>query len=131
MRTENFESGYRALLSSFTQQLHSVAPQDLEGTTKEVMFGINALIAEHQQEIVDIQQRYAPRYKNTLLVAGIVAAATFLPALAPLVGSAVPLLAGGGVAASYAKDKLQEHADRRQARSSLLGVLAAADPKAK
>jgi hypothetical protein len=128
-RGENRE--FRERLQSFAQQLHSVSPQDLEGTTKEVMFGINALIAEHQQEIVDIQRRYAPKYKNALLVAGIVSAATFLPALAPLLGAAVPLLASGGVAASYVKDKLQERADRRQARSSLLGVLAAAAPKEK
>lgn len=125
-RGENRE--FRRRLQVFTQQLHSVSPQDLEGTTKEVMFGINNLIAEHQQEILDIQRRYAPKYKNTLLM-GIVSAATFLPALAPLTGPAVPLLAGGGVAVSYVRDKLQERADRRQARSSLLGVLAAAAPK--
>jgi hypothetical protein len=125
-RGENRE--FRRRLKQFTEQLHSVAPQDFEATTKEVMVGINALIAEHQKEIGDIQARYAPKYKNTL-IAGVVSAATFLPALAPLVGPVVPLLAGGGVATAYVRDKLQERAERQKARSSLLGVLAAASPK--
>jgi|SRR5579859_301951 len=125
-RGENRE--FRRRLKQFTEQLHSVAPQDLEATTKEVMVGINALIAEHQREIGDIQARYAPKFKNTL-IAGVVSAAAFLPTLAPLVGSVVPLLAGGGVATAYVRDKLQERAERQKARSSLLGVLAAAAPR--
>jgi hypothetical protein len=121
---------FRSRLQGFTQQLHSVVPAELESTTREVIFGINALIAAHQQEILAIQRRYAPKYKNTLLM-GIVSAVCFLPALAPLTGPVVPLLAGGGVAVNYVREKLQERADKRQARSSLLGVLAATAPKAK
>jgi hypothetical protein len=126
-RGENHE--FRRRLQGFTQQLHSIAPEDLERTTKEVMFGLNALIAEHQSEILDIQRRYEPKYKTALLI-GIVSVATFLPALAPLTGPAVPLLASGSVAVAYLRDKLQERAERRRARSSLLGVLAAAAPRA-
>jgi hypothetical protein len=125
-RGENRE--FRHRLKQFTEQLHSVAPQDLEGTTKEVMLGINSLIAEHQKEIHDIQDRYAPKYKSILL-SGVVSAASFLPALAPILAPIVPVVAAGGVAASYARDKLQERAETKKARSSLLGVLAAAAPK--
>ena len=59
-RGENRE--FRRRLKQFTEQLHSVAPQDLEATTREVMSGINNLIAEHQRDIQDIQSRYAPKY---------------------------------------------------------------------
>lgn len=122
-RGENRE--LRRRLEGFTKQLHSISPGDVEATTREVMFGINALINEHQQEIEEIQRRYGPKYKNALLM-GLVSAATFLPVLTPLVGSLGPVLAGGGVAAGYVRDKLQELGDKRKARSSLLGVLAAA-----
>jgi hypothetical protein len=43
--------------------------------------------------MLDIQQRYASKYKNILLI-GLASAATFLPALAPLTGPILPLLAG-------------------------------------
>jgi hypothetical protein len=124
-RGENRE--FRRRLKQFTEQLHSVAPQDLEATTREVMSGINNLIAEHQRDIQDIQNRYAPKYKNALIM-GIVSAATFLPALAPIVGPVAPFLASGGVAAGYVRDKLQERAELEKARASLLGVLAATAP---
>jgi hypothetical protein len=125
-RGENRE--FRRRLKQFTEQLHSVSSQDLEATTKEVMFGVNALIAEHQKEILDIQDRYAPKYKNILLT-GIVSAASFLPALAPILTPVVPVVVAGSTAASYMRDKWQERAEKQKARTSLLGVLAAAAPK--
>jgi hypothetical protein len=114
---------FRLRLKQFTEQLHSVAPQDLEATTKEVMLGLNALIAEHQKEIRDIQDRYAPKYKHILLT-GVVSAASFLPALALILAPVVPIVAVGGAATGYVRDKLQERAEIKKARSSLLGVLA-------
>ena len=82
---------------------------------------------QHQKTIKDIEAKYSS--KNSIGVtlgtgaAILGTAAQFIPSLSVL-SVAAPVVTAGVVVANYSNTKLQEHAEKKLARRSLLGVLA-------
>ena len=137
LRRNREHAELREQLKHFTTQLASAGPTDLSSVTREVRHGLEAMIQLQQKAIADIERKYAPlRWKAMAGAAlGVAASASvsFLPALATVVGATAPvataILSAGGGAVAYTKELLGEAVEKRQARKSLLGMLAIAHSK--
>ncbi len=120
-------SFFRDELRKHTAMLSSAGVTDLDRVVREVTHGVESLVQKHQKTIKDIEAKYAS--KNTTEVslgAGAVilgAAAQFIPSLG-ILGMVPPIVASAGTVAKYAHNKLQERAEKKLVRRSLLGVLA-------
>lgn len=118
---------FRKELREHTAMLSAAGVTDLNRVVREVTHGVESLVQKHQKTIRDIEKKYSS--KNAMGVsfggAGVIlgAAAHFFPSLSVL-GLAAPVTGGGLAVANYAKEKFKEHAEKKLARRSLLGVLA-------
>ncbi len=118
---------FRNELRKHTALLSAADATDLDRVVREVMHGVESLVQQHQKTIKDIEAKYSS--KNSISVtlgtgaAILGTAAQFIPSLGVL-GVAAPVITAGGAVANYANTKLQEHAEKKLARRSLMGVLA-------
>lgn len=137
LRRNREHAGLREQLTKFTTQLASAGPADLSSVTREVRHGLEAMIQLQQKAIADIERKYAPpRWKAAAgATLGVAASAcvSFLPALATVVGATAPvataILSAAGGAVAYTNELIGEAVEKRQARKSLLGMLAIAHSK--
>jgi len=118
---------FRNELRKHTALLSAADATDLDRVVREVTHGIESLVQQHQKTIKDIEAKYSS--KNSIGVtlgtgaAILGTAAQFIPSLSVL-SVAAPVVTAGVVVANYSNTKLQEHAEKKLARRSLLGVLA-------
>lgn len=137
LRRNREHAELREQLKRFTAQLTAAETADLSSITREVRHGLGVMIQLQQKAIADIERKYSPaKWKavagatlGTVAVAGM----SFLPALAAVVGVTAPvataILTIGGGAVTYTKELVGEAVEKRQARRSLLGMLAIAHAK--
>lgn len=127
----------REELNKYTAQLAGGSAIDTNDMVREVSFGLASLVQRQQKAMSDIERKYEPKKMAAYLGGGsglaMAAAAAFLPSLSPLLGVAIPVAAaaaavGGGVL-GFGKEKIGEHVEKRQAESSMLGVLATVRPR--
>lgn len=120
---------FRRQLGEHTRTLSLAGTAELDRVVREVCHAINAMVQSHQKTIGEIEAKYAPKYAATWLTGstgvGLGVGAMFLPMLSVL-GPAPPLAAGVAMLGKLGVDKLHESAERRRARSSMMGVLASA-----
>jgi hypothetical protein len=118
---------FRKELSEYTKVLFTAGVQEIDRVVIEISHGIDAMVQKHQKTILDIEKKYAPKYQATWFIGGssvaLGTAAMFLPTLG-LLGPVAPLVAGAALVGKLSNDKVQEIAEKRQTRHSLLGVLA-------
>jgi hypothetical protein len=123
-------------LNKYTAQLAGSAAIDTNEMVRSVTFGLSSLVQRQQKAMRDIERKYAPKKAAAYLGGGsglaIAAAAALLPSLSPLLGVAIPVAAaaaavGGGVL-GFGKEKIGEQVEKRQAETSMLGVLATVRP---
>lgn len=129
-RQENLS--FRKELVEHTERLSAAGSTDLDQVVREVCHGVNVMIQSHGKAIGDIEARYASRHANTWVRGGtgfaVSAGAMFLPVLSAL-GPAPPLVAGATLLGAFGVNALNRKMELRRARSSLMGVLAAASPE--
>jgi hypothetical protein len=124
----------REQLKKCTAQLVSAGEAEMPEMIREVRHGLELLVQRQQKAMKDIEARYSPR-KWAAATGGafsVVAAASmyFMPALAAATGVSAPIastiagVAGGGLA--LAKEWTGEIVEKKKARKSMLGLLAAA-----
>lgn len=122
MRERNENEEFRKKISGFVAELHASAVEDLDRVAAEVGRGIASLLADHQNKVRELEEKYQRRHVQTAIGAWITLGAVFLPVLAPFVSILPPL----AITSKYAYDKGEEIADRRKSARSLTGILAAA-----
>lgn len=118
---------FRDELRKHTALLSAADATDLDRVVREVTHAVESLVQKHQKTIKDIEAKYST--KNAIgvslgmgsIVLG--TAAQFIPSLGVL-GVVAPVMGAGLAVSKYTNEKLQEHAEKRLARRSLLGVLA-------
>ncbi|WP_156924747.1 hypothetical protein [Pseudoxanthomonas sp. J35] len=119
---------FRRQLGEHTRALSLAGPAELDRVVREVCHAINAMAQSHDKTIGEIDAKYAPKYAATQWTGaagiGLGFGAMLLPMLSAF-GPAPPLAAGVAMLGKLGVDKLHENAERRRARSSLMGVLAA------
>jgi hypothetical protein len=127
----------REQLGKITAQLTAAGPAELDAVVREVRHALEVLIQRQQKAIKDIEDKYAPKrwVTGTGSVIGALAGASmhFMPSLAALAGVTAPVAsvlgamgAGGAAAAAGGIGQLVE---KRMARKTMLGMLAAARAK--
>lgn len=121
LRLDNENVSFRERLAACVERLHQSVLDDVDQVTAEVCHELEAAIAEHEQDLRSIQEKYHRAHGETAVLA-IAAGAALLPALAPLLGSVAPL----ALATKYGLDKRRELAEKRDLMRSLIGVLAVA-----
>ena len=101
-------------------RLHESGLGDINRVASEICHDLEQAIAEHEEDLRTIQLKYNRIHGQTAIVSLASAGAALMPALAPLLGSVVPL----ALAAKYGHDKVAELSEKRALTTSLLGVLA-------
>lgn len=123
-------AAFREELAKHTAILVAAGVEDVERVMPAVMHGISSMVQKHQKTIAEIEARYAPKYASTGIFGAAATAlgfaAQFFPAIG-ILGAAAPAVTVLGAGVAYGKDKLLELSEKRKARRSLLGVLAAVD----
>ncbi|ATE74114.1 hypothetical protein [Lysobacter capsici] len=119
-------------LNKYTSQLSSSGVSDVSEMVREVTYGLASLVQRQSKVFEDIRRKYSPKKWGVVaggaVGIGAVAVTTLLPALSPLLMASLPAAAmAAGVA--YAKEKAGELVEKRQAQSSMLGVLASVRPR--
>lgn len=122
---------FREELNKYTTLL-SNTDADPSQMVREVSHGLASLVQRQQKAMSDIERKYAPKKASALVTgaAGVVVAGTawLLPSLSTLLGAAVPavatLTAIGAGTLGFSKEKAGEIIEKRQAKRSLLGILA-------
>lgn len=122
----------REELVKYTSQLHASGSAQLDEVVREVTHGLASIAQRQQRAMNEIERKYEPKKKAVIfgaLAGGSVAATVLmLPMLAPLLGVTAPFTAAaaalGGGATGYAKEKIGERSEKRQAQRSMIGVLA-------
>lgn len=126
----------REELNKYTAQLASGGYIDTNAMVREVTFGLASLVQRQQKAMNDIERKYAPKKMAAYFGGGsgltVAAIAAMLPSLSPLLGVSIPSVAAvaalGGGALGFAKEKIAEQVEKRQAERSMLGVLATVRP---
>ena len=95
---------------------------DVDRVAAGVCHELESAIAAHEKELRRVQEKYNRVHGQTAVLAVAAAGAALIPALAPFLGGAAPLV----LAAKYGHDKVGELAEKRTLTQSLVGVLAAA-----
>ena len=124
----------REELAKCTAQLAVAKAGNLDATVREVRHGLDSLVQRQVKAMREIEKKYEPKkwqpavgFGTTLAVVGM---ATMLPILAPTLGMVAPVVAAGAAAVlavrTYAQEKAGEFIEKRQARSSMIGILATA-----
>jgi hypothetical protein len=122
MRRDDDNGKFRQRLASAVARLSESALSDLDRVAAEVCHEIDMAVAEHQRELRAIQAKHARSHAQTAALAVATLGGALMPALAPLLGMAAPVV----LAAKYAYDKSNEVSEERARERSLLGVLASA-----
>ncbi len=126
---------FRDELKKYTSQLAAAGPLELNDVVKEVNHGLATLVQRHAKAMEEVKVKYWPKIAGVAVGAAVGAASmgslALMPALAGLVGVAVPagamLGALGGGALSGVKEIASEKAEQRHlSRRSLIGMLATA-----
>jgi hypothetical protein len=121
-------------LAKFTAQLAAAKVDSLEATVREVRHGLDSIVQRQTKAMREIEKKYEPKkwqagagLGTTLAVVG---AATMLPILAPTLGVVAPAVAATAAVIlgvrTLVQEKVGETVEKRQARSSMVGILAAA-----
>lgn len=126
----------REELNKYTSLLAGTGDIDTSEMVREVSHGLASLVQRQQKAMNDIEKKYEPKKWAAYLGGGAglaVAGAAMLPMLSPLLGVAIPATAaavaiGGGVL-GFGKEKIGEFTEKRQARQSMIGMLATARAK--
>ena len=125
LRLDNENAAFRKRIAAAMERLHDSALADVDRVAAEVCHNIEEALAEHEREMRTLQKKYNRAHGQTAVLALATAGAALIPALAPLLGSAAPLV----LAAKYGHDKVAELAEKRTRTQSLVGVLALTKPK--
>lgn len=123
LRLDNENATFRKRLASAVGRLHESVWDDVDRVAAEVCHEIEGAIAEHDKALRTIQEKYNRTHGQTATLAVAAASAALIPALAPLLGTAVPL----ALAVKYGYDKASELSDKRALTQSLVGILASAE----
>jgi hypothetical protein len=134
LRLNREHAQLRDELRKCTAQLVAAGRADLSDVTREVNHGLQVLIQRQQAALREIEKKYSPKVWGigAAAVGGAVGAASllFLPALATAVGVAAPLASALGAIGTglpaYVRERAAQLAEKRQARKSLIGMLATA-----
>jgi len=122
LRLENETVTFRRRLASAAGRLRESALDDVDRVAAEVCRDIERAVTEHERKMRSVEEKYTRLHVRTAVLAVAAAGVTMMPALAPLLGGAVPL----ALAATYGHDKIAELAEKRALTQSVVGVLAAA-----
>lgn len=125
LRKRNENELFRRTLDEFTAALGAADIDDIDHALGEIGRGLATLLATHENEIRDIEERYKRRHTATALALWTTSAAQFLPWLTPFL-SVLPVASAG----KYMLDKVAEIQEKSAASRTLTGVLAAAHAKA-
>lgn len=112
---------FRSRLASAVGRLHESSLADVDTVAAEVALEIDAAIIEHERDMTRLRDKYKLAHANTLALAAGTVVASLVPALAPVLGLAAPLV----LAAKYGADKANQVRETRLLTRSLTGVLAA------
>lgn len=127
---------FREEMNTHTERVAMQSPIDADAMVREVNHGLAAMVQKQQAVMNEIQKKYAPG-KAAVIAAGIAgvgtaAAVTMMPMLSPLLGATLPGVAAVGsvvgAAVGVGQAKVGELVEKRQARRSMIGVLAARRP---
>jgi hypothetical protein len=135
LRRDEANKDFRKRMAELAKELDSASISDVEKIAREVAHGLASIINTHQKEIRELEAKWATKYAKTLLFAGgasiLTLAAPYLPILGAIAGTGSAVAAAGSIAVAYAKDKIDEVAERRRLSRSLIGVLASAKKASK
>jgi hypothetical protein len=121
-------------LGKFTTQLAAAKTSNLEATVREVRHGLDSIVQRQTKAMREIEKKYEPKKWQALAGTGtalaVAGTATMLPMLAPTLGAVVPAVAATTAlllgTRTFIQEKVGEIVEKRQARSSMVGILAAA-----
>lgn len=125
LRLDNENAAFRNRLAAAVGRLHDSALADVNRVAAEVCHSIEEAIVEHEKEMRTLQKKYNRVHGQTAVLALAAAGAALIPALAPFLGSAAPLV----LATKYGHDKVAELGEKRTLTQSLVGVLAVTKSK--
>ncbi|MDP1652450.1 MAG: hypothetical protein Q8L56_06980 [Rhodocyclaceae bacterium] len=128
---------FREELNKYTSLLANTNVADPSEMVREVNHGLTSLVQGQRKAMGEIERKYAPNKAGVFVggAAGLAVAGTvwMLPSLTPYLGVAVPEVAAlatvGGGALGYINAKAGEWVEKRQAKRSLLGILASIRPR--
>jgi hypothetical protein len=138
LRRDEANKDFRKRMSELTKELESASVSEIDRVARGVAHSLASLLNAHQKDIRDIEEKYDTKYRKTLTLSGgagiLTLAAPYLPILSEVFGAsatatATATVAAGAVFKAYVNDKLDESAEKRKLRRSLLGVLASAKKK--
>ena len=121
-------------LAKFTVQLAAAKAGNLDATVREVRHGLESIVQRQTKAMREIEKKYEPKKWQAMAGAGtavaLIGTAIMLPVLAPTLGVVAPAVAMTAAviagARSWGQEKVGEAIEKRQARSSMVGILAAA-----
>lgn len=124
----------REELAKCTAQLAAAKAGNLDATVREVRHGLDSLVQRQVKAMREIEKKYEPKKWQPGVGLGaslaVVGVAAMLPILAPTLGIVAPAVAAGAAAVlavrTYTQEKAGEFIEKRQARSSMIGILATA-----
>ena len=128
---------FREEMNTHTERVAMQSPIDADAMVREVNHGLAAMVQKQQAVMNEIQKKYAPG-KAAVIAAGIAGVGTaglvtMMPMLSPLLGATLPAVAAVGsvvgAAVGVGQAKVGELVEKRQARRSMIGVLAARRPQ--
>lgn len=128
---------FREEMNAHTERVAMQSPIDADAMVREVNHGLAAMVQKQQAVMNEIQKKYAPG-KVAVIAAGIAGVGTaglvtMMPMLSPLLGATLPAVAAVGsvvgAAVGVGQAKVGELVEKRQARRSMIGVLAARRPQ--
>ncbi|MBI4732831.1 MAG: hypothetical protein HY781_12045 [Chloroflexi bacterium] len=118
LRQEGCNEKFRLRLSTYTNELHNAAYEEIDKVVSSVMRGIRSLLDDHDREAHQIAEKYERRHLETLGMSILTTAVALFPGLDPWFG--LSILAPLG---KMAKDVFEQARDEKALSRSLTGVL--------
>jgi hypothetical protein len=118
LRQDNENVRFRKRLRDALGRLHDSMLSNVDKVAAEICHELASMIADHEKQLRSVQSKYNRLHGQTAVLAVAAASVALMPALAPFLGTAVPL----ALAVKYGKDKLDELAEKRTLTQSLVGV---------
>ncbi|WP_226993982.1 hypothetical protein [Myxococcus hansupus] len=135
LRRDEANKEFRKRMAELSKELDSASILDAQKVAREVAHGLASLINSHQKEIRELEAKWFPKYAKTFMLSGgaglLTLAAPYLPILGSIGAAGSAMAAVGGITAAYARDKIDERAERKRLSRSLIGVLASARQSSK